>query len=65
MQWATKGIWILAFLSAAALALSRCGHKSKGSDSIAIPSAAPYAPEGWDGEEDWEENALSVEDLNP
>lgn len=68
MRYAMKSFWILLFIGMA-LALSRCGRLSNSSKSGPIEGLTLedmlYIPESWDGEEDWSDNALKVEDIAP
>ncbi len=64
MRYAMKSFWILFFVIMA-LALGRCGRLSNSSKDIATPDASLFIPDGWDGEGDWQDNALKIEDITP
>jgi len=64
MQNAMKYFWILTLI-AMAFAVGRCGRISNASKKVSNPEVSPYIPDSWDGEEDWPENALKVEDITP
>lgn len=64
MRYAMKSFWILV-LMLMALAVGRCGRLTNQTKGIATPAVSPYIPDTWDGEEDWSDNALKVEDVLP
>lgn len=62
MRNATKSFWILLFAGMAFL-LGRCGRLSNQPKDDLTPEDILYIPGGWEGEDDWPENALKVEDI--
>ncbi len=64
MKRLSKFFWIVILLLTG-LVLEHCGHKKQSEQVITGPELAPAVPMSWTGEEDWTENALSVQDIAP
>lgn len=68
MRYAMKSFLILLFVGMT-LTLGRCGRLSNASKDGSREGLESedilYIPDSWNGDEDWSENALKVEDIAP